>query len=130
MIAAAIYLAQIVLCFIAHECGHLVVARYHHVQVKRISLRWLGLCIRRARTTGWPEISICLAGAVVNLALAIAFCHADHWFALCNFTFAWVNLLPIPHSDGRHALEAWRELRWAKIVDSSWTGRQHDDAAI
>lgn len=108
---SALMVLQLGLTMIAHECGHIVLARYHGVQIKKISFGVLGPCIRRQRTAGWPEVSICLAGAAVNLALAIAFCRADHWFAVCNFTFAWVNLLPIPHADGRHALEAWRELR-------------------
>lgn len=113
----ALMLLQLALTMLAHECGHIVVARYHGVRVKKISLRPLGPCIERERTTGWPEISICVAGAAVNLALAIAFWHADHWFAVCNFTFAWVNLLPIPHADGLHALEAWRDLRWKRLVE-------------
>lgn len=114
-------LAQLILAMLAHECGHVVLARYHRVEIKKITFGLLGPCIHRERTAGWPEVSICLAGIAVNFALAVAFWRADYWFALCNFTFAWLNFLPLPHADGRHALEAWRELRrearFQKLMD-------------
>jgi Zn-dependent protease len=91
---------------LAHECGHVLVARFYGVPVKKIGFGWMGMYIQRARTTGWPEISICMAGAAMNLALAIAFWNVSSWFALCNLTFALVNILPISHSDGSHALDA------------------------
>jgi membrane-associated protease RseP (regulator of RpoE activity) len=94
----------------AHEIGHILVARYYHVPVRKIGINWMGMYIQRARTTGWPEISVCLAGATMNLVLAAAFWNINYWFALCSLTFGWVNLLPIPHSDGRHALEAFHAI--------------------
>ncbi|MGH9586094.1 MAG: hypothetical protein ACRD3F_04035 [Acidobacteriaceae bacterium] len=103
-------LALVVLCMVCHELGHVMVARFHHVQVKKIGISWMGMYIQRARAAGWPEVSICVAGATMNLALALAFWNVNSWFALCNLTFAWVNLLPIPHSDGSHALEAFRAM--------------------
>lgn len=102
--------ALIVLCMMCHEVGHILVARFHHVEVKKIGFNWMGMYIQRARASGWPEVSVCIAGATMNLALAIAFWDVNSWFALCNLTFAWVNLLPIPHSDGSHALEAFRTM--------------------
>lgn len=102
--------ALVVLCMVCHELGHFLVARFHHVQVKKIGIRWMGMYIQRERTAGWPEVSVCIAGATMNLALAIAFWNVNGWFALCNLTFAWVNLLPIPNSDGSHALEAIRAI--------------------
>jgi Zn-dependent protease len=66
--------------------------------------------IQRARSSGWPEVSTCLAGAAMNLTLALLFWNVNYWFALCNLTFALVNVLPIPHSDGTHALEAVRAM--------------------
>ncbi len=102
--------ALVVLCMACHEVGHILVARFHYVEVKKIGFSWMGMYIQRARTSGWPEVSVCIAGATMNLALALAFWDVNHWFALCNLTFAWVNLLPIPHSDGSHALEAIRAM--------------------
>ena len=100
--------ALVLVALTAHELGHILVARIFHVQVKKIGLSWTGPYVRRARTTGWREVAICLAGATVNLLLAVAFWNISHWFALFNLTAGVVNLLPITHSDGTHALEALR----------------------
>ncbi|HUY82736.1 MAG TPA: hypothetical protein VMU92_13500 [Acidobacteriaceae bacterium] len=100
----------VALALTAHELGHAIVAHFFGVQVKEFGIRWTGPYVRRARTTGWREVVICVAGATVNLALAIAFWNLSHWFALFNFTVGVVNLLPITHSDGTHALEALRVL--------------------
>jgi Zn-dependent protease len=98
--------ALILVSLVAHEFGHALVARLYRVPVKKIGFRWTGVYIQRARTTGWPEIAVCLAGPMVNLMLAIAFWNVSHWLAVCNLTIGWVNLLPLTHSDGSHALDA------------------------
>ena len=100
--------ALILFALVAHELGHILVARYFKVQVKEIGIRWTGPYLRRARTTGWHEVAICLAGAMVNLLMAATFWHISHWFGLFNLVVGIVNLLPISHSDGSHALEAMR----------------------
>jgi Zn-dependent protease len=96
---------------LAHEVGHLIVARFYHVPVKKIGFNWTGMYIQRARSAGWAEVSTCLAGAAMNISLALLFWHVNYWFALCNLTFAVVNILPIPNSDGTHALQAVRAMR-------------------
>ena len=98
----------IVLALTAHELGHALVAHFFGVRVKEFGVRWTGPYVRRARTTGWREFVICVAGATVNLVLAAAFWKFSHWFALFNLTVGIVNLLPISHSDGTHALEAFQ----------------------
>jgi Zn-dependent protease len=108
---------------LAHELGHIVVARYHRIPVKKIGFNWTGMYIRRTRSTGWPEISVCMAGAAVNLTLALAFWNISNWFALCNLVFGLVNLLPITHSDGSHALDALRVMRSASRVQQSQAPR-------
>lgn len=107
--------ALVLLCMLAHELGHILVARHFHVPVRKIGFSWMGMYIRRARTTGWPEISVCLAGAAMNLLLALAFWNVSYWFALCNLVFGVVNLLPITNSDGSHALAALRAMQKARI---------------
>lgn len=96
----------VLICVLAHEVGHILVAGFYRVPVKKIGLNWTGIYIQRSRSVGWPEIATCLGGAAMNFAFAIAFWNSNHWFALCNLIFALVNLLPISHSDGTHALEA------------------------
>ncbi len=98
--------ALILIALIAHELGHVFVANLFHVPVKEVGIRWTGPYVRRARTAGWREAAICVAGATVNLLFAAVLWHTDRWFALFNLTVAVVNLLPVSHSDGSHALEA------------------------
>lgn len=81
-------------------------ARLFGVPVKKFGISWTGPYVRRARTAGWREVIICLAGISANLILAAAFWRMSHWFALFNLTVGVVNLLPVSHSDGTHALEA------------------------
>ena len=108
--------ALVLLCMLAHELGHILVARHFHVPVRKIGFNWMGMYIRRARTTGWPEISVCLAGATMNLLLALAFWNVNYWFALCNLVFGVVNLLPITNSDGSHALAALRAMQSGPVA--------------
>jgi Zn-dependent protease len=98
--------ALILLSLMVHEFGHALVARLYRVPVKKIGFHRMGIYIQRARTTGWPEVAICLAGATVNLLMAAAFWKMSHWFGLFNLVVGIVNLLPISHSDGSHALDA------------------------
>lgn len=88
-----------------------MVARAYRVPVKKVGIRWMGVYIQRTRTTGWPEVAICLAGPAMNLTLALAFWEVNEWFALCNLVLGLVNLLPIANSDGSHALEALDAMR-------------------
>lgn len=101
---------------LGHELGHVLVARLCGVRIKQVGFGRRGVYVRRARTTGWPEISICLAGAAANLLFAVVFRHVNGC-ALCNVVFAIVNLLPIPNSDGSHALEELQAMRWKRFVD-------------
>lgn len=110
-------IALVILAFAAHELGHVLAAWWFGVRVRKIGVGRLGAYVQRARTAGWPEILICLAGPSMNLALAIAFAHRSPWFMLCNATFCWVNLLPIANSDGTHAIEAFSDMRWKQLVD-------------
>ncbi|MGC2161770.1 MAG: site-2 protease family protein [Silvibacterium sp.] len=100
----------VLLCMVLHEFGHFLAARFYYVPVRKIGIGRMGMYIQRARTTGWPEVTICLAGVAMNLLLAIVFWNTNRWFGLCNLTFAWVNILPITHSDGSHAWEALRSM--------------------
>lgn len=98
--------ALVLLCMLAHELGHILVARHFRVPVRKIGFNWMGMYVQRARSTGWPEIFVCMAGATMNLLLALVFWNVSYWFALCNLVFGIVNILPITHSDGSNALAA------------------------
>lgn len=90
-----------VVAYLLHECGHIMAALYFKVPLRRVGLCRKGVYVQRARTTGWPEVVICLAGPAVNLVLALLPGPAG----LCNLVIGVVNLLPIKNSDGTHALE-------------------------
>jgi Zn-dependent protease len=98
-------------CMLAHELGHIIVARHYNVPVKKIGFNWMGMYIQRGRGSGWAEVSTCLGGPAMNMTLALLFWNVSYWFALCNLVFAVVNILPISNSDGTHALEAVRAMR-------------------
>lgn len=100
----------VIICVLAHELGHILVARFYHVPVKKIGINKFGMYIRRSRVQGWPEIATCMAGAAMNLTLAVLFWNVNNWFALCNLIIALVNILPITNSDGSHALDAIRAM--------------------
>lgn len=106
----------VLLCMLAHEVGHILVARFYHVPVKGIGVNWLGIYVRRARARGWPEIATCMAGATMNLTLAVVFWNVNSWFALCNLIVGLVNVLPITNSDGSHALDAIHAMHRAPEV--------------
>lgn len=96
-------LLAVVVATLVHEAGHLVAALWFKVPVRKVGLHWQGVYVQRARTTGWPEVCICLAGPAVNLMLAVVYLPCP--LGLCNLVLAVVNLLPITNSDGTHALE-------------------------
>ena len=97
-------------CTLAHELGHVLVARSFGIPVKKLGFNWTGIYTQRARSAGWPEVATCLAGPAMNLTLALLLAPTQFWFALGNLVFALVNLLPIANSDGTHALEAVRAI--------------------
>lgn len=92
----------IITAFVLHEAGHALTALWFRVPVRRVGICWKGVYVQRARTTGWQEVCICLAGPAVNLLLALVL---PGMAGLCNLVFGVVNLMPIKNSDGTHALE-------------------------
>lgn len=102
------WLLAVIACVGLHEVGHVLAALSFRVPIRKIGITWRGVYIQRARSAGWPEIAICLAGPAANCMLAVALWHVDRQFALYNLVFGVVNLLPFQHSDGTHALAELR----------------------
>jgi membrane-associated protease RseP (regulator of RpoE activity) len=90
------------LSVLAHEAGHVLTARIVGVKIVRLGVDWRGPYILRKRTTGLPEVAICLAGIAANVAIACATSGPAQTF---NLAMIFVNLL-WPRSDGRNALAA------------------------
>jgi Zn-dependent protease len=124
-IAAGVAVAVLFMaCLLAHEMAHAVVARYHDVEVRRVTLWMLGgvseLALE-ARTPG-AEAGIAAAGPATSLVLGVAAGLASvwasvigfgdlavvglRWLAGVNVVLAVFNLLPGAPLDGGRILRA------------------------
>jgi Zn-dependent protease len=130
------------LSVLAHEIGHVALARVFNVPVQRVVLTWLAGHSAFEREPGTPRrmILVAVAGPAVNLAIAAA-----AWFGakeLSQGTVAWVltaalawtngivglyNLLPGLPLDGGQVLRAtvWAVTKnpRAGTVGAAWAGR-------
>lgn len=98
------------LAMVLHEIGHVCVAQGLGLKVKNVGFNWKGMYT--VREAGPPEISlqVSLAGPLTNLAL-IPLWSISPIFGLANLVCGVTNLLPIPGSDGKRALNCWRQMR-------------------
>jgi len=87
-----------------HECGHIVVALFCGVKIKRVGLSWMGLYTVREAGPNWANLCVSFAGPAVNFLLAFALRNTLPGFAWVNLVAALFNLLPIPNSDGSRIL--------------------------
>ncbi len=107
-LAGPAFWLSLVLSAVLHECAHLVAAYSAKVKVKRIGLSWKGPYIVREPGTPVQNTLISLAGPGINLALCVLCWQWSHTFAFVNGFLAFVNLLPIPSSDGLRVYRIWR----------------------
>lgn len=98
------------LAMVLHELGHICVAQALGLKVKDIGLNWKGMYT--VREAGPPEINlqVSLAGPLTNFAL-VALWSVSPVFGLANLVVGLCNVLPIPGSDGKRALNCLREMR-------------------
>jgi Zn-dependent protease len=90
-----------------HELGHVLMAEFLGLKVKRLTFRWpLGCGFIRTPGTAGQNCAVALAGPAMNLLLAAAFWDVPS-IAWGNMTFALINLT-LPHSDGWKAMEYLR----------------------
>lgn len=102
-------LPHVLLSALCHELGHLAALRLFGVYPERITLTALGAEITAAgqdKLSYGGELLTVLAGAAVNIVLALVFAHVsgDYLFAGTNAILAAYNLLPIRGLDGHRAL--------------------------
>lgn len=99
---------------IAHEAGHLLVARVNGTAVSAFGCNHRGVYLRREKAEGAAELAISAAGPAVNLMLALLLYSYDgnwSWLAKMNGFLFLLNTLPIAGSDGHRILLRLRELR-------------------
>lgn len=105
------------LAMVLHEIGHLCVAQALGLKVKKVGFSWKGMYT--VREAGPPEVNfqVSLAGPLTNLAL-MALWPVSPVFGLANLFVGLCNLLPIPGSDGRRALNCLKEIRATPTVNA------------
>jgi Zn-dependent protease len=87
-----------------HECGHIVVALFCGVKIKKVGLSWMGLYTVREAGPNWANLCVSFAGPAVNLLVAFLLRNTLPGFAWVNLVAGLFNLLPIPNSDGSRIL--------------------------
>jgi membrane-associated protease RseP (regulator of RpoE activity) len=117
-----LFIAYCILSVLIHEAGHIVAAVIFGIQIKDIRLKLLGFAVVREHGPWFDGMLVALAGPFFNLAVAyILWGSIYEPFVLANLCVGVVNLLPIPHSDGSHALECLRHIENAKAERVSQT---------
>lgn len=100
--------ALVILCLLLHEVGHMLTAVALGVPVREFGLCARGAYTRRAHSgRRRTEILISFSGPLMNLFLAFPSHYLPvigNQLALYNLILCFVNLLPIPSSDGQRIL--------------------------
>jgi Zn-dependent protease len=91
-----------------HEVGHMFAARSLGVPVREFGVRLGGTYVKRAHAARHrDEILIAASGPLMNFLLVIPFIlipQIGPQLAVCNLAIGFLNLLPLPASDGLRIL--------------------------
>src|SRR5215469_10664704 len=99
----------VTLCLVIHELAHTIVAQLFAVPVHGIGIKFKGAYThRRYASRRLHDVVIAAAGPLSNLVLMLASFFVPRigvWLAEWNFGIAFVNLLPLPGTDGYRILK-------------------------
>jgi Zn-dependent protease len=111
--------ALLVASLLLHELGHTAAAAWRRVRVFEIGLIFGGAYIRREQSDGpGDELLISVSGPATNLALAFALIYLPeigHALAFGNLALCFINLLPLPASDGLRILRILQSIEAESI---------------
>lgn len=99
---AAKEICLVFLVALLHECGHMLVAHFLKIKIKRVHIKAWGVCMEAdSFTTPKAECLTALAGPLVNLALmGLQFWWQNEIFMLSNLFMFLINFLPVLPLDG------------------------------
>lgn len=99
----------VTLCLVIHELAHVLVASYFAVPVHGVGIKFMGAyTFRKYATRRVHDVVIAAAGPIANLLLTFASFFVPGigiWLAEWNFGIAFMNLLPLPGTDGFRILK-------------------------
>ena len=99
----------VTLSLVIHELAHTLAARLFSVPVHGIGIKFVGAYThRRYASRPLHDIVIAAAGPVASLLLTLASFFVPRvgiWLAEWNFGIAFINLLPLPGTDGYRILK-------------------------
>jgi Zn-dependent protease len=94
-----------------HELGHVLPSLLltKPRKIWGIGFSWTGFHVVLTNDIPKVELLVSLGGPLANI-LMIGFAPWFPLFAVLNFVFGYVNLLPIPPSDGWTAWKKWKQI--------------------
>ena len=92
-----------------HEGAHAATAALLGIKVKRVGINWRGPYIVRETGSVGQNLTITLAGPLMNLSLLLLWIPFPV-FGMVNLVLAVTNLLPFKSSDGARAFACLRQL--------------------
>jgi Zn-dependent protease len=99
----------VTLSLVIHELAHVAAASYFAVPVHGIGIKFKGAyTFRKYASRRMHDVVIAAAGPMANLVLTLASFFVPKmgvWLAEWNFGIAFMNLLPLPGTDGYRILK-------------------------
>jgi Zn-dependent protease len=99
----------VTISLVIHELAHVLAAAYFAVPVHGIGIRFRGAyTFRKYASRRMHDVVIAAAGPLANLVLTFASFFVPRmgvWLAEWNFGIAFMNLLPLPGTDGYRILK-------------------------
>ena len=111
---------RVICCILAaflHECGHLLMMRLTHTEVRAVKLRLFDVLIESGDSRSVSaDVLITLAGPAMNLLCFALFIPWSEKLALPHLALGVFNLLPVISLDGGHLLEIFLQKKYNSVI--------------